>query len=100
MIEVMVSHLPHGFCFRKSPQERVEISSVRILLVGRKDLSQVVADHGADERLNLTSVIADLEKIFARYEIDTLAPSRGVLINGRTAVRAKITALLAALRAL
>lgn len=51
-------------------------------------------------RSDLTSVIADLEKIFATYEIDILAPNRGLLIHGRRAVDAKIDALLTALRSL
>lgn len=51
-------------------------------------------------RSDLTSVIADLEKIFANYEIDILAPNRGLLIHGRLAVEAKIEALLIALKAL
>ncbi len=49
-------------------------------------------------RSDLTSVIADLERIFTRYDIDTLAPSRGMVIKGRDAVEAKIAALMAALR--
>ena len=51
-------------------------------------------------RSDLTSVLTDLEGILARYEIETLAPNRGVVIHGRIAVAAKTRALMATLRAL
>jgi hypothetical protein len=41
-----------------------------------------------------------MESIFGRYDIDILAPNRGLAIQGRKAVEAKTAALLAALRAL
>jgi hypothetical protein len=41
-----------------------------------------------------------MEGIFDRYEIETLAPNRGLVIHGRDAVATKAAALLAALRAL
>ena len=51
-------------------------------------------------RSDLTSIITDLESIFARYDIEMLAPNRGVVIRGRIAVAAKTQALIATLRAL
>ena len=49
---------------------------------------------------DLTSVIADLEDIFTRYDIATLAPNRGLVIDGRPAVAAKTRALMTTLRKL
>ena len=51
-------------------------------------------------RSELTSVIADLERIFADHDIERLAPNRGLIVSGYRAVRAKQEALLAALREL
>jgi flavorubredoxin len=48
-------------------------------------------------RSDLSSVIADLENIFDRYDIEILAPNRGLVVQGREAVLAKTAALLAAL---
>ena len=51
-------------------------------------------------RSELSSVIADLEGIFGRYDIEILAPTRGAVIQGRPAVEAKMNALLTALSGL
>ena len=51
-------------------------------------------------RSDLSTVIADLEAVFEGHDIRRLAPNRGLVIEGRTAVRAKLTAVLAALREL
>jgi hypothetical protein len=51
-------------------------------------------------RSELSSVTSDLEAIFGRYEVDILAPTRGVVIQGRTAVEAKMSALLTTLSTL
>ena len=51
-------------------------------------------------RSDLTSVITDLERIFADHDIERLAPSRGLIVSGYPAVRAKQEALLATLREL
>ena len=51
-------------------------------------------------RSELSSVIADLEGIFGRYDIEILAPTRGAVIQGRSAVEAKLNALLTALSGL
>ncbi|PZP42666.1 MAG: hypothetical protein DI601_17545 [Azospirillum brasilense] len=51
-------------------------------------------------RSRLAPIIDDLEVIFARYDIEVLAPSRGLVIRGAAAVRAKQSAMLAALRKL
>lgn len=52
------------------------------------------------ERSDLSAVIADVEGIFATYEIRRLAPNRGLVIEGLAAVDVKRSALLAALREL
>jgi flavorubredoxin len=51
-------------------------------------------------RSDLSTVIGDMEGIFDRYDIEILAPTRGLVIHGREAVATKTAALLAALRAL
>jgi hypothetical protein len=51
-------------------------------------------------RSDLSSVVADLENIFGRYDIEILAPNRGLVVSGREAVAAKTSALIAALREL
>jgi flavorubredoxin len=51
-------------------------------------------------RSDLSTVIGDMESIFDRYDIEILAPNRGLVIQGRKAVVTKTAALLAALRAL
>jgi hypothetical protein len=51
-------------------------------------------------RSDLSTVIADMEAIFDRYDIEILAPNRGLVVHGREAVAAKTAALLAALREL
>ena len=51
-------------------------------------------------RSDLTSVISDLERIFANHDIERLAPNRGLIVSGYPAVHAKQEALLAALREL
>jgi flavorubredoxin len=51
-------------------------------------------------RSDLTTAIGEMEGIFDRYEIETLAPNRGLVIHGRDTVATKAAALLAALRAL
>ena len=51
-------------------------------------------------RSDLTGVIGDLERIFADFDIERLAPNRGLVVSGYRAVHAKQAALLAALRTL
>jgi flavorubredoxin len=51
-------------------------------------------------RSDLSTVIGDMEGIFGRYDIEILAPTRGLVIHGREVVATKTAALLAALRAL
>ncbi|RAI57105.1 hypothetical protein [Roseicella frigidaeris] len=51
-------------------------------------------------RSRLAPIIGQVEAIFARHDIETLAPSRGLVIRGAAAVRAKQSAMLAALRQL
>jgi flavorubredoxin len=51
-------------------------------------------------RSDLSTVIGDMEGIFDRYDIEILAPNRGLVIHGRKAVAIKAAALLAALTAL
>jgi flavorubredoxin len=51
-------------------------------------------------RSDLSTVIGDMEGIFDRYDIEILAPNRGLVIHGREAVATKTAALLAALKAL
>ena len=48
-------------------------------------------------RSDLSTVIADVERVFADHDIRRLAPSRGLVIDERQAVDAKHRALLAAL---
>lgn len=52
------------------------------------------------EHSDLVSIIEDLERIFDRFEIETLAPSRGLVIHGKAAVAAKIRALMTTLHEL
>ncbi|WP_238366878.1 MBL fold metallo-hydrolase [Mesobacterium pallidum] len=47
---------------------------------------------------NLTDIISDLETLFATYEVETLAPSRGCLIVGAAVVKQYQTVLLDVLR--
>lgn len=51
-------------------------------------------------RSDLSSVIAELEGIFSSYDIEILAPTRGLVVYGRQAVQEKKAALLEALRTL
>jgi hypothetical protein len=51
-------------------------------------------------RGDISTVISDLEAIFDRYEVEILAPNRGVVTQGKGAVGAKMGALLSALRSL
>lgn len=48
-------------------------------------------------RSDIAPVIADVAAIFDRLDIETLAPSRGLVVQGRAAVAAKQEALLTAL---
>ena len=48
-------------------------------------------------RSDLSTVIADLEAIFDEHPIERLAPSRGLVVEGRAAVAAKQEALLGTL---
>ena len=51
-------------------------------------------------RSDLSSVISDMKRIFDQYEIDMLAPNRGLAVRGSDAVKAKTNALLTALKTL
>jgi flavorubredoxin len=51
-------------------------------------------------RSELSKVIAEVENIFDQYEIEVLAPNRGLVIRGRDAVSAKTAALLTTLKEL